>query len=555
MNRSRFEHSRPSRRQVLTKGAALGAGTAGFLLAGCGDDDDAVENPSASATAPSGSSGSLGTVRVAIANDAQSGDGAITGGGSWPVTAYVYDPMLYRSRLNGQFVGSLATSWVAADPTAKVWDFKLREGVKFHNGQDFSATDVVYTYERLSDPELKATRGGQVKESVEKVEAIDPRTVRFTLTKGDVTWPAISSAEFIIPAEYAERVGISKFADEPVGTGPFKLAKREINTVIEYEANTAYWNTDKTLGLPFRPTVDKAILRVLPESETRISALLAGEVDIIVNVPSTAIGRLKGTDGVKLINEDTGQPLGILINSQQERSPNGGPNPYRDVRVRQALNYAINLDEIIEKVLTGSEVPNTGVNTAGLGAAADLTPYPFDPQRAKALLDQAGFSDGLKGDDAIIYNPGNRWAQSRDVCDAIAGYLRKVGIEATVRDLEYATAATELNQKKLYPMAFWGQHPSPETINQIEYFFVAPGIRGLYQGDPKIDALVKQARSAIDESARGKLYNQIQRIFFEQAGHIFLYSAVYTYATKGGWSWTPGIPTSGEIPLWALEKS
>ncbi|MBE0608028.1 MAG: ABC transporter substrate-binding protein [Dehalococcoidia bacterium] len=494
-------------------------------------------------------------MRVAIANDAQSGDGAITGGGSWPVTAYVYDPMLARSRITGQFVPALAESWTATDGAGKIWEYKLRQGVKFHNGQPLTSDDVVYTYERLQDPDLKATRAGQVKQSVEKVEAVDPLTVRFTLTKPDVTWPAISSAEFLIPREYASQVGLQKFADQPIGTGPFKLIKREVNNVIEYEANRDYWNSDPGLGVPVIPRVDKAILRILPESETRISALLAGEVDVIVNVPSTAINRLKGTSGVQLINEDTGQPLGILINSQAEQSPGGGKNPYRDVRVRQALNYAINLDEIIDKVLTGTEIPNTGVNRAGLGATNDIQPYPFDPQKARALLDEAGYSNGIKGDDAIIFNPGNRWAQSRDVCDAIAGYLRQVGIEATVRDLEYATAATELNQKKLYPMAFWGQHPSPESINQIEYFFVAPGIRGLYQGNSAIDTLVAQARTAIDESARGKLYGQIQKLFFEDAGHIFLYSAVYTFATRGGWTWTPAIPTSGEIPLWGLDKA
>jgi peptide/nickel transport system substrate-binding protein len=194
------------------------------------------------------------------------------------------------------------------------------------------------------------------------------------------------------------------------------------------------------------------------------------------------------------------------------------------------------------------------VNRAGLGADNDLEPYPFDPAKARALLAEAGFEDSIGGDDAIIFNPGARWAQSRDVCDVIAGYLRDVGIEASVRDLEYAAAAAELNQKNLYPMAFWGQHPAIETINQAEYFFVNPGVRGLYGGNPEIDQLVAQVRTELDPDRRGELYRQMQQMFFEDAGHIFLYSAVYTFAARGGWSWTPG-SGSGEVPLWALSKA
>jgi peptide/nickel transport system substrate-binding protein len=202
--------------------------------------------------------------------------------------------------------------------------YNLRPGVRFHNGDDFTAEDVAYTYERLLDPEVKATNAGQIEKAVERVEAVDQTTVRFTLRTPNVTWPAISTAQFIVPKRYASELGPQGFANKPVGTGPFILDRREINYEMEYSANLDYWNSDPGLGIPVVPTVDKALLRVLPESETRISAMLAGEVDIIVNVPSTAIKRLEGTQDVQLLYEDTGQPLGILINSQREQSSNGG---------------------------------------------------------------------------------------------------------------------------------------------------------------------------------------------------------------------------------------
>jgi peptide/nickel transport system substrate-binding protein len=516
--------------------------------------DEAAAQPASTRGKPNLPASDAGVVRVGIANDAQSGDGALTGGGSWPVTAYVYNSLLQRNSKNGRLSPALAVSWKATDSTGRVWEYELRRGVKFHDGSELTAEDVVFTYQRILDPAVRATRMADVKRQVEKVEAIDRYKVRFTLTKPDVTWPSVSSSEFIVPKPYAQRVGIAGFAAKPIGTGPFVMKSRDINNRIAYESFKDYWGSDATTGLPVVPAVRGAELRVLPESETRISALLAEEVDIIVNVPASAVKRLEADKRVTLQFSETGQPLAILVNSQVAKAPGGDPNPYRDRRVRQALNYAIDIHAIIKTNLTGRERPSTGVNPTAVGFGAELQPYPYDPGRAKALLKQAGYANGIKEENAIIYNPGDRWPQSRDVCQAIAGYLQNVGIKASVQDLEYSTAAALLNQKKLFPMCYWGQQSAIETILQADYFWTNPGVRGVYMGNAEIDELLAQARKTIDEKARGKLYAKMQRIFLDDAGDIFLNIALYVYATRGPWRWEAGTSNAGEVPIWGVTR-
>jgi peptide/nickel transport system substrate-binding protein len=543
----------PGRRRLLRATVLGGAGMASAWLVACGGDNEgtgAAKPQGESAVVPAKP---LGVIKMAIANDTQSGDPALTGGGSWPVTAYAFNGMIALNLTTRQYVGNLATGWRAADGQGKVWEYELRPGVHFHDGTDVTADDVVFSYTRQFDPAVKATRGAEFKRVLANVEAVERTKMRFTLNVADVTWPSTSGNESIVPKAYTERVGLNEFAAKPVGTGPFKLKQRDVNSRIIYEANTDFWNTDDKSGIVYRPQVSGAELRILPEAETRISALLAGEVDIACNVPASAVKRLQAERGVSIQHADSGQPTSLLINSQREQAAGGGPNPYRDKRVRQALNYAVDVDQIIKTVLTGNEVKETGVTPLALGLATDVKPYPYDPAKAKQLLDAAGYGNGIGKDDAVIFNPGDRWAQSRDMCEAVAGYLRKVGIEATVQDLEYATHAAELVAKRLYPFAFWGQHSTPEIINQIDYFMVNPGVRGLYGGNPKIDSLAAQARTTVDEAARAKLYGEIHRTFHEDAGHIFLVTALYTYATKGDWRWTPS--NGPEVPLWTVTRA
>ena len=535
----------------------VGVGAAGLTvneIVGGLRTHEADAQPASSRSRSSRSPSEIGVVRVGIANDAQSGDGALTGGGSWPVTAYVYNGLLQRNSKNGRLSPCLATSWKATDNAGRIWEYELRRGVKFHDGTELTAEDVAFTYQRLLDPAVRATRMADVKRQVEKVEALDRYKVRFTLTKPDVTWPSISSSEFIVPKAYVQRLGVAGFAAKPVGTGPFMMKSREINNRIVYEGFKDYWTTDATTGLPVVPAVSGAELRVLPESETRISALLAEEVDIIVNVPASAVKRLEADKHLTLQFSETGQPLGILVNSQLDKTPNGEPNPYHDRRVRQALNYAIDIHAIIKTSLTGRERPSTGVNPSAIGFDAELKPYPYDPGKAKALLKQAGYANGIKEEHAIIYNPGDRWPQSRDVCQAIAGYLQNVGIKASVQDLEYSTAAALLNQKKVFPMCYWGQNSTLETILQADYFWTNPGVRGVYIGNPEIDALLVQARKTIDEKARGNLYAKMQRLFLDDAGDIFLNIALYVYATRRPWRWEAGTSNAGEIPIWSVTR-
>ncbi|MEW6524047.1 MAG: ABC transporter substrate-binding protein [Bacillota bacterium] len=302
------------------------------------------------------------------------------------VVRNMFDGLVTRTP-DGRVVPEVAESWQALSPV--LWEFKIRQGITFHNGDPLTADDVVFTFERiineggLGDGKSSPRRAGLL-EPVTRVEKIDDYTVRFHLSD---PWPIILQMlvhQQIVPKNYVQRVGSAQFALSPIGCGPFKFVEGTLDDRIVMERYEGYYG-----GSPDQPPVGiapakRAIFRVMPDNAVRVAALKAGEVHIIQSVLPAMVPELRASPNVEVKTALGTRVFFLELNVTKA--------PFDDVRVRQALNYAINWNLIIDKVLGGYATRLAGpLLPHGFGLDQDRKPYPYDPEKAKQLLQAAGF--------------------------------------------------------------------------------------------------------------------------------------------------------------------
>lgn len=290
----------------------------------------------------------------------------------------MFDSLVSRTR-EGEVVPNLASDWRAIDDTT--FEFDLVEGVQFSNGEPLTAEDVVFTFERI------LTEGGIDGETsprvgllgpLERVERIDDATVRFhyatTFPQGLVEQAFVHFQ--IVPKDYVAEVGAAEFGEQPVGSGPFVYAGGSLDGQVTLTRNPDYWAG--------APALEMLVFRMMPEPSTRVAALLSGEVQIIQAVPPDLVGRLESAPNVEVLAAPGTRAYLIELNTSKP--------PFDDVRVRQAMNYAIDWDSILDNIYQGYAARlATGFLPSGFGYDADLAPYPYDPERAKELLAEAGY--------------------------------------------------------------------------------------------------------------------------------------------------------------------
>jgi len=290
----------------------------------------------------------------------------------------MFDSLVSRTR-EGEVVANLATSWRALDETT--FEFDLVSGVQFSNGEPLTADDVVFTFERILseggiDGETSPRAG--LLGPLDRVEMVGDETVRFhyanTFPQGLVEQALVHFQ--IVPKDYIAEVGAAGFGAQPIGSGPFVFAGGSLDGQVTLKRNPDYWAG--------APALETLVFRMMPEPSTRVAALLSGEVQIIQAVPPDLVDRLESAPNVDVVSAPGTRAYMIELNNAKP--------PFDDVRVRQALNYAIDWDSILENIYQGyAERLSTGFLPSGFGYDADLAPYPYDPERAKELLTEAGY--------------------------------------------------------------------------------------------------------------------------------------------------------------------
>lgn len=440
----------------------------------------------------------------------------------------VWDGLIYRDPVTNEYKGNLATSWEWIDETTL--EFKLREGVTFHNGDEFDADDVVATVNFVAKEEngVKTQRNVNWMESAEK---IDQYTVRI---KTKDVFPAaiefLSGPVSMYPAEYYAEVGPSGMGLKPVGTGPYKVVEVVPGQQFVLEKNENYHDSPKG-----QPSIGKIDIRTIPDVNTQMAELFSGSLDLIWQVPADQAEKLaEMSDRFTVSNEST-MRVGYLSMDAAGRS-SMDPNPFTDKKVREAVNHAIDRQALVDNLLKGkSKVVWTPCFPSQFGCAQDVKEYPYDPEKARELLAEAGYPDGFTTD-FYAY-------RDRDYAEAISSYLNAVGIGTNFKMLQYS-ALRELNMKGDVPISFqtWGSYSINDASAMVSQFFKHGSLDTTR--DDQVKEWLDVADSATDPDKRVEYYTKaLQRIADEAYwAPMFSYNTNYVFSKEVEYT-----PTADEV--------
>ncbi|PID20955.1 hypothetical protein CSV61_12065 [Sporosarcina sp. P3] len=405
----------------------------------------------------------------------------------------------------GNFTPKLATEWKSINENT--WEFKLREDVKFHNGAPFNAESVKYTIDYMLDPANKSIYGSRWKSELEELKVIDDYTVQF-VTKDPMAGflsRAVTDFQFIEPS-YVEEVGVEEAANKPIGTGPYKLKEWKKSEYLVFESNEEYWDG--------APEIKEATVRFIPEFSSRLSALLSNDVDLIKGVPVDSIDRVESDSNAKIISGLTGRPSQILLNTFKK-------GPLEDVRVRQALNYAIDTDMLLENVMNGKGQKLLGTMTPINLNYTEVPGYGYDPEKALDLIAEAGYKPE---DIKLTFNTTNGvYPMDSQVTQAIAGELEKLGMDISVEQVESGVFMERLGSQKMDEMAFMTFAASTEAESYLSFLFT-PTATYRWHNDPALLEEIKTSFSEFDPEKRQQNFEDIQNRLYEEAVTIPLWT-------------------------------
>lgn len=464
--------------------------------------------------------GEAGTLVVAQPADAYSMDPAKHS--AFPtanILFQIYDGLVTMDE-KGELVAGLATSWSNPDPLT--WRFKLREGVKFHNGEPFNAEAVKFTFDRALDPNFKAPYYSRIS-AIKSVEIVDEYTVDLKTEKPfptmllslyEASFPAL-----IVPPKYTQEKNGEALGSAPVGTGPYKFVKWLKDEEVVLEANPDYWGG--------KPKIDRVVFRPIKETRTRIAELKSGGADIAVDIPPEDVSSLQA-DGTKI--ETVASDFLYFLAFDTTRD-----TPLKDKRVRQAINYAVNVEAIQEALLNGmgNRIALT-LPSNGFAYNPDWKPYPYDPAKAKELLAEAGYPDGFS---IPLMTRKGRFLKDSEIVEATAGFLRKVGIKAEIQYLEPGVWGQISEKKGREGITFPGW--SGRDPNLVWLPLLKTGQYQSYFSNAELDKLLDEGAATIDPAERKAIYEKAAAIIKDEAPHLPMIQPPLIYGLNAKLNWKP----------------
>jgi peptide/nickel transport system substrate-binding protein len=420
----------------------------------------------------------------------------------------LYDSLVWINEA-GEMEPALAERWDVSDDGTE-YTFYLRQDVTFHNGEPFNAQSVIFSWERGKRDDMQwSDRWARAV----AMEAPDEFTVIMRTENPDPLFLGIMAQHWgMVPPGYIAEVGEDGFNNRPIGTGPFMFVEWLREDRIVYEANPNYWRTGY-------PLVQTLIFRPIPESSTRVAAIRTGEIDIVNRLSAEQAANLEGAAGVQVIRYPVDRVFYIAFNNLTS----GIGQPTEDVLVRQAMNYAVDREAIIEALFDGAASLSTGFLTPGnLGYNTALAPYAYDPGKARDLLAQAGYPNGFEMDFAC---PAGAYTNFEQVCEAIQGFLSEVGIRTSLEIME-SGRYWDLEAEKALPPIFgdsWSER-SGEALPRLLGALGGWDASFSAWSDPVIDDYLERIGTTIDREARANLYSELHAYMYENPPFIYLYS-------------------------------
>ena len=425
----------------------------------------------------------------------------------------IMEPLIDADYGKRGYRGVLAESWQMKGTRLQ---FNLRKGVRFHDGALLTSRDVLASFKRiLTDKQSLQAPNLQ---NIGEMDAPDEHTVVLTLKKADANALEDINSRVIMKQSVAEKMGEAD--NKPVGTGPFKFTSWERSGQFVLRRNDAYWGK--------APRIDEVIYKSIQEDAARIAALEAGQVDLISNVPPHEVARLKANPRLRVQQVQGLRPIFLILSPAYK--------PMDNPKVRRAITHAIDRERIIKHILEGYAYPLNGLLSPQVfGYDPSAKAYPYDPEKAKQMLNEAGFPNGVEID---YYSPTGRYPKDREVAQVIVEQLSKVGIKANLKTPEWSIFNTDYkNGKYQFYLTGRGSLTDADTLFQ-QYFRTGATRRTLGYSNPKLDELLDQEQLTFDVKKREKLLWEAHRIILEDAPAIPLWNAMDIYAYRADLVWT-----------------
>ncbi|WP_372739019.1 ABC transporter substrate-binding protein [Neptunomonas sp.] len=452
-------------------------------------------------------------------------------GGTLQLSHMTYDPLVRWDRNLG-FEPRLAEKWERIDDNTM--RFHLRKGVKFHSGNELSTKDIAFTFKRLQEsPDFKGVFAPFKALNVIDDYTFDMVTAEpFPLILNNMTYLFPMDSVFFSgddangkPKDMLVKHGDSFASSNLSGTGPFTVSYREQGVRVEFARNADYWDKNSP------GNVDKIVFTPIKEAPTRVAALLAGDVDFIAPVPPTDHDRIKGSDKVELVT--MGGTRVITFQMNQERV-----EAFKDVRVRQAVNYAINQEGIVKKIMKGFATPAAQFSPAGyLGHNASLTPR-YDLKKAKALMKEAGYEKGFT---VTMMAPNNRYVNDDKIAQAVVSMLSKINIKVDLKTMPKAQYWPAFDERAA-DMMMIGWHSDTEDTNNFFEFLSACANKetgtGQYNSgnycNPEVDAMMVEANTVTDVEKRTAIMQAMEKAVYDDAGFVPLHWQNLSWGARKG---------------------
>jgi len=549
-----------SRRDLIKFAAVGGAavGTAG-LLAACGGDDDEPETEAtaaggaqptattaAEAASPTARSTAVGMVRTATVDTATpeasptEADVAAASGGTWTMALHgdpsmnivtmpgaLVDILVYKTMFNNlvqyelvdgaiEIVGDLAESWESNDDLTE-YTFTLREGITWHDGTPFTVDDVIFTVETVLNPDNNAAQRANIS-TIERVEAVDDSTFTFFLKQPFAAFPVMLGYNRVIFPKHllggADFANPADFIRNPIGTGPFKFKEQVQGSHVATEAYADYFGGT--------PLLDSIIFKVIPDGNTRVAQVVAGDVDFAVIDPP----QLKAVEGSDQVEVRLAPQVNYYFFAVNHSKPN-----LQDVRVRQALAHAFDRQAIVDNILQGTGEPATGPINPLLGAYynPDVTTYDVDLDRAAALLTEAGWTKGSDGKLVnaagetfpILFNGPSNYPIMVQVITYAQQQLEQLGFEVTLDIVDWPVHLDKYHNLDYdLLMEWWITPPDPDLY--AHYHSESPSNWWAYS-NPQVDELASSGRAEKDVESRIQIYHELQQVLADDVPVIYLY--------------------------------